>query len=1153
MPRRVRSARSLIHTFRPSLLRLEDRVTPAAPATPVIIEPFAEGQTTGTFDINMQTDPGQYFDADGHAWAATDWKIRETAGGTTVWELPYTSAPPLTFYRVDFSDGQFVNSLAGKTELNYSTNYQLVVRYRDSNNEVSAEGVRNFTTAGPTQPVPNAGQWLVRPGYALDVVQTGMRLPVNITFVPNPGPNPTDPLYYVNELYGSIQVVLRNGTKQTFATGLLDYNPQGPISGSGEQGMTGLAVQRDTVNPNIYHLFVGMLWDNGSPPAAPNHYPKVERLTSTVGGQTLNTRTLLLNMQPETQGQSHIISNITIGPDGKLYVHMGDGFDSATALNLDQYRGKVLRMNLDGTPVATGDPAGANPLYNAGDGINSRDYIYTYGHRNPFGGAWDPATNKHWVVENGNSLDRMVDLTSGGNYGWNGNDSTLNANSKFVWNPSTAPVNMAFVANSIQGGSQFPAEALGHAYVTLSGSTYSSGPLQRSKGIVEFPDLVTVDGSGKLVNQPSFLVKYNGTGRATTVALAAGPDGLYFSDLYEDTGAGGATGVGANIYRVRYVGNVGGQVPSIDTPAAATPNPVTIGNTVALSVLGADDGGENNLVYTWGLQGSPPAPVTYSANANNAAKNTVATFTANGSYTFYVAARDAGGQSAISTVTVNVTSVLTETGDGLNAQYWSNVDFTGTTITRVDPAINFNFGTGGPGTVGTNTFSARWTGYIIPRYSETYTFYTTSDDGARLWVNNLSTLLINAWFDQSATQAYTGNIALTAGVLYPIKMEYYENTGNASVKLEWSSPSQALQVVPQGRLYTSIPLAPAAPTGLILSSPSSNQINLSWTDNANNESGFKIDRSTDGVNYNLLAYTGQNLVNFSDTGLQAGTTYHYRVRSTNPSGDSSFISANLPTRPAVPLGLNAIPGDGQVQLSWVAVTGATSYRVYRGTTPGGQGVTPIATGLTSPSFLDTGLTNGQAYYYKVTAVNAGGEGAASEETVAVPPGPPLVSSFSVNAGNVQRSMVTTLRVTFNHLVNAAGGAFVLTDLAGTPVPNVTILPNVFAVSGQTVADLTFTGSAVVGGSLPDGRYRLRVLAGSITNQSPPNTPMSADATYEFLRYFGDANGDGTVSGSDFNHFRTAFGGTDPIFDFDGDGSVSGNDFNALRERFGGGV
>ena len=134
-----------------------------------------------------------------------------------------------------------------------------------------------------------------------------------------------------------------------------------------------------------------MLWDNGTTDAqrggATLHYPKVERLHSTDGGRTMATRTILLNMQPETQGQSHQISNITIGPDGKLYVHMGDGFNAATALNLDQYRGKVLRMNLDGTAPTD------NPFYNAADGINARDYVFTYGHRNPFGGAWRAANN----------------------------------------------------------------------------------------------------------------------------------------------------------------------------------------------------------------------------------------------------------------------------------------------------------------------------------------------------------------------------------------------------------------------------------------------------------------------------------------------------------------------------------------------------------------------------------------------------------------------------------------------------------------------------------------------------------------------------------------------------------------------------------------
>ena len=881
--------------FRLQLESLESRLCLTAPAPPVIIEPFADGQITGTFDINLQTDPAQYFDADGDTWESTDWQIREASTQVVVWQLPFSSFPPLTLYRVDFSDGEFVGPLSGRTELNYSTDYQLVVRYQDSNAEISDPGIRNFTTTAATEPVPGAGQWLVRPGYTLDVVQTGLRLPVNIAFVPNPGPNPSDPLYYVNELYGSIRVVRRDGTMSTFATGLLDYNPQGPISGVGEQGLTGIAVERDAANPDVYHLYVAMLWDNGNPAGGPNHYPKVERIVSAPGGLSLASRTVLLNMQPETQGQSHQISNVTIGPDDKLYVHMGDGFDASTALDLNQFRGKVLRMNKDGSPVSTGDPAGANPFYNAANGINAQDYVYTYGHRNPFGGAWEPATNKHWVVENGNSLDRMVDLTAGGSYGWSGNDSALLTFSKYIWNPSTAPVNITFVDASIQGGSMFPASSYGRAYVTLSGSTYAAGPLQRSKGIVEFPDLQSVGPDGKLTESPSFLVKYNGTGRATTVALAAGPDGLYFSDLYEDTGANGATTPGANIYRIRYVGDAGGMLPTIANPATANPDDLLTGTTTQLDVLGADDGGESNLTYTWGLIGNPPASVTFSDNGTNSAKNTTANFTTNGTYQFYVAIRDVAGQSAISTVTVTVRSFLTDTGNGLTARYYDDINLTNLFQTRIDATIDFDWGADAPlPGMGSDTFSVRWVGFVLPRFSETYTFTTTTDDGVRLWVETLATPVIDRWMDQSAT-SWTGTVTLNAGQLYLIRMDYYENGGAAVSRLEWQSDSQPREVVPQGRLYASTPLLPNAPSNLSAAAISSTQIDLTWTDNADNESGFRIERSADGINFSQVGTVAANVTSFQDDGLSPGTPYFYRVRATNPAGDSTFVAGSAVT------------------------------------------------------------------------------------------------------------------------------------------------------------------------------------------------------------------------------------------------------------------
>lgn len=890
-PARPLSTRRL---WRLGFIELEDRITPTAPAAPVIIEPFAEGQITGTFDINMQTDPTQYFDPDGNAWQATDWQIRDVAANQIVWQLPFSSAPPLTLYRVDFSDGAFVNLLAGRTELDYNKDYQLIVKYRDSNNEVSAAAVRNFHTTAATTPVPGGGQWLVRPGYTVELVQTGLRLPVNIAFVPNPGPNPTDPLYYVSELYGSIRVVRRDGTMQTFATGLLDYNPEGPISGVGEQGLTGLAVERDAVNPNIYHLYVGMLWDNGSPAGPPNHYPKVERIDSAVGGLTMASRTLLLNMQPVTQGQSHIISNITIGPDNKLYVHMGDGFNAATALNLNDYRGKILRMNKDGTPVATGDPAGANPFYDPSDGINAKDYIFTYGHRNPFGGAWRPGTNQHWIVENGNSLDRMVDLVSGQSYGWAGNDSTHIQYSKFIWNPSTAPVNISFVDSTILGGSGFPAEAMGHAFVSLSGSTYSAGPLQRAKAIAEFSDLDTLGADGKLLVQPTFLVKYNGTGRASVAGLAAGPDGLYFSDLYEDSGSSGATSPGANIYRVRYVGNAGGQTPTVATAASANPNPVTTGITTALSVLGADDGGEPALTYTWGVFGNPAGSVNFSANASNAAKNTVATFSANGTYDLFVVIRDIGGQSAISTVTVTVNSIPTGTGTGLRGTYYDQLNFAGSPlVTRIDPTVNFNWGTGSPdASIGADTFSVRWSGFVQPRYTGTYTFYTTTDDGVRLYVNNQ--LIIDHWVNQSGV-TWSGTIALTAGQFYEIRMEYYENAGDASARLEWESATQPREVIPASQLYTAT-AAPTAPSSFSGQPVTSTRAILNWSGSPppNQADDYYIEQSANGstgwTQIGVSTTTG-----FEVTNLAAGTTYYFRLRAHNAFGYSDYTATTSVT------------------------------------------------------------------------------------------------------------------------------------------------------------------------------------------------------------------------------------------------------------------
>jgi hypothetical protein len=100
------------------------------------------------------------------------------------------------------------------------------------------------------------------------------------------------------------------------------------------------------------------------------------------------------------------------------------------------------------------------------------------------------------------------------------------------------------------------------------------------------------------------------------------------------------------------------QAPTVAVAAAASPNPVT-GKTTALSVLGADDDGESSLTYTWATTGIPPAPVSFSINGTNAAKNTTATFAKAGAYSFLVTITDSSGLSVTSNVNVTVDQTMT--------------------------------------------------------------------------------------------------------------------------------------------------------------------------------------------------------------------------------------------------------------------------------------------------------------------------------------------------------------------------------------------------------------------------------------------------------------------------------------------------------------
>jgi hypothetical protein len=195
-------------------------------------------------------------------------------------------------------------------------------------------------------------------------------------------------------------------------------------------------------------------------------------------------------------------------------------------------------------------------------------------------------------------------------------------------------------------------------------------------------------------------------------------------------------------------------------------------------------------------------------------------------------------------------------GTGLQGDYFNNADFTGATVRRNDATIDFNWLSGAPVSgIDPGTYSVRWTGEIQPVETGTYTFKTTADEGIRVWINGQ--LLIDRWSDVPLTGdtnsdgvvdatdvgtmlqnmglaggaaqgdfngdgvvnfadfqimelsfgatatpiTDTGAIALQAGIKYDIKVEYFQDQGPASVKLEWVTPSGVREVVPQGLLF----------------------------------------------------------------------------------------------------------------------------------------------------------------------------------------------------------------------------------------------------------------------------------------------------------------------------------------------------------------
>ncbi len=157
-------------------------------------------------------------------------------------------------------------------------------------------------------------------------------------------------------------------------------------------------------------------------------------------------------------------------------------------------------------------------------------------------------------------------------------------------------------------------------------------------------------------------------------------------------------------------------------------------------------------------------------------------------------------------------SPLADTGDGngLNVEYFDNQDFTGPSIKRISETVNFDWANGAPTPdLQPDTFSARFSGELSAPTAGTYTLYATADDGVRLSINNQE--VINDFTDH-APRTTKAKVNLVAGQRVPLKLEYFESYGGASLKLEWRGPGVSRRVIAKARLYAQEIASPPAPT-----------------------------------------------------------------------------------------------------------------------------------------------------------------------------------------------------------------------------------------------------------------------------------------------------------------------------------------------------
>ena len=196
-------------------------------------------------------------------------------------------------------------------------------------------------------------------------------------------------------------------------------------------------------------------------------------------------------------------------------------------------------------------------------------------------------------------------------------------------------------------------------------------------------------------------------------------------------------------------------------------------------------------------------------------------------------------------------------GTQWNATYFNDTSLSNAVLTRIDDKIDFNWASGSPDpAVNADNFSARWTKTVNFPTAGSWTFYVGADDGVRLWID--VTPIVDEWHGNAeGYRSYERTIdQLTAGN-HELTVEYYEATGNAGVKVEWSYGGAATTTTPTDSVY-----GPAS-------------WSASYFNNLDLSGGAVLNRTDGDINFNWGAGSPDSSVNADNFSARWTTTFNF--------------------------------------------------------------------------------------------------------------------------------------------------------------------------------------------------------------------------------------------------------------------------------------